>query len=73
MILAFHLSMPNCASWDGRWSGEGRKYVIVITFEGQSRCLSEWAELLGIPYKTLHRRIRSGISAEEAFATGAEL
>lgn len=32
MILAFHLSMPNCASWNGRWSGKGRKYVIVKTF-----------------------------------------
>jgi hypothetical protein len=27
--------MPNCASWDGRWSGEGRKYVIVKTFRGK--------------------------------------
>lgn len=35
MILAFHLSMPNCASWNGRWSGEGRKYVIVKTFRSK--------------------------------------
>jgi hypothetical protein len=35
MILAFYLSMPNCASWNGRWSGEGRKYVIVKTFRGK--------------------------------------
>lgn len=35
MILAFTLSMPNCASWNGRWSGEGRKYVIVKTFRGR--------------------------------------
>ena len=35
MILAFQLSMPNCASWNGRWSGEGRKYVIVKTFRGK--------------------------------------
>lgn len=35
MILAFHLSMPNCASWNGRWSGDGRKYVIVKTFRGK--------------------------------------
>ena len=32
MILAFHLGMPNCASWNGRWSGEGKRYVIVKTF-----------------------------------------
>lgn len=32
MILAFTLSMPGCPSWNGKWSGEGRKYVIVKTF-----------------------------------------
>lgn len=35
MILAFTLSMPNCASWNGRWSGEGRKYVIIKAFKGK--------------------------------------
>lgn len=28
-MLAFHLSMPGVASWNGRWSGEGHNYVIV--------------------------------------------
>ena len=32
MILAFTLSMPGCPSWTGKWSGEGRKYVITRTF-----------------------------------------
>jgi hypothetical protein len=35
MILAFSLSMPNCASWNGKWSGEGKKYVIVKTFKSK--------------------------------------
>jgi hypothetical protein len=30
--VAFFLSMPACPSWNGRWSGEGRKYVIVKRF-----------------------------------------
>lgn len=25
--IEFKLSMPNAASWNGRWSGEGRNYV----------------------------------------------
>jgi hypothetical protein len=37
MILAFRLSMPNCASWNGKWSGEGRKYVIVKTFKSKKQ------------------------------------
>ena len=32
MILAFTLSMPGCQSWNGKWSGEGRKYAITHTF-----------------------------------------
>lgn len=32
MKIAFILSMPGCPSWNGRWSGEGRLYVIVKPF-----------------------------------------
>lgn len=24
--VEFRLSMPNCASWNGKWSGEGKNY-----------------------------------------------
>ena len=30
MILSFALSMPNVASWNGEWSGEGRNYVKAV-------------------------------------------
>lgn len=33
--VSFTLSMPNCASWNGRWSGEGRNYVIIKKFTGK--------------------------------------
>lgn len=29
MIISFELTMPNVASWNGRWSGEGKKYYVV--------------------------------------------
>ena len=29
MLMAFELSMPGVASWNGRWTGEGRPYVRV--------------------------------------------
>ena len=38
-MLVFTLSMPNCSSWDGKWSGEGRKYAIVKTFTGVKKTL----------------------------------
>lgn len=28
-LLAFELSMPNVGSWNGKWTGEGRPYIIV--------------------------------------------
>ena len=35
MQLAFTLSMPGCPSWNGKWSGEGRKYSIIRSFIGK--------------------------------------
>lgn len=32
MKLAFVLSMPAVASWNGKWSGEGKLYVVVRSF-----------------------------------------
>jgi hypothetical protein len=32
MILAFELTMPRRNSWNGRWSGEERRYIITKTF-----------------------------------------
>lgn len=31
-IVSFELTMPNVASWNGRWSGEGKKYYVVKKF-----------------------------------------
>ena len=36
MILAFRLNMPGVNSWNGRWSGEGRDHVKVVTFRGKA-------------------------------------
>lgn len=32
MLVAFELSMPSKASWNGKWSGENRPYVVVKNF-----------------------------------------
>lgn len=47
--IAFTLGMPNRASWNGKWSGEDRLYVIVRTFNGKKG--SEHADkILSSPY-----------------------
>lgn len=29
MLIAFELTMPNRGSWNGRWSGEDRRWIVV--------------------------------------------
>ena len=36
MILAFRLNMPGVSSWNGRWSGEGKDFVKVVTIRGKA-------------------------------------
>lgn len=43
-----------------------RRNNLVVTFRGESHCLSVWAEILGIPYGTLHGRLSRGVPVEEA-------
>ena len=67
-----HYEPSNC-----RWATQtvqqrNRRNNIVITFGGESCCLSEWAERLGIPYKTLHGRISRGVNVKDAFTTGSQ-
>jgi hypothetical protein len=32
MILSFELTMPGVASWNGKWTGEGKKYFIIKNY-----------------------------------------
>lgn len=45
MLLAFTLSMPGKGSWNGKWSGEGRPFVIVRNL-GQSKAARAKGEAL---------------------------
>lgn len=40
---------------------------VLITYRGETRCLSEWARIVGIYRKTLKNRLDSGWSVEKAF------
>jgi hypothetical protein len=39
----------------------------LVVYKGQSRCVNEWAEILGIKPITLYFRLRNGWSVERAF------
>jgi hypothetical protein len=36
MTLAFLLSMPHAASWNGKWSGEGQCYALLRKFPNKT-------------------------------------
>lgn len=60
--------MLNC-----RWSTKkenmrNRRNTVFIEFEGQKKSLSEWAEIVGIPWPTIKARIRRGWSVSEALS-----
>lgn len=50
MTLAFILSMPGCGSWNGRWSGEGKKYAKVETFPRTKKAAMKAAEIVKTGY-----------------------
>ncbi len=37
MIIEFELAMPGRSSWNGRWSGDGRQYLVYRTLTAK-RC-----------------------------------
>ena len=50
-MIAFRLSMPGVASWNGKWSGAGRNYVKVVSLGRSKTAGAREAEIVaGGPY-----------------------
>ena len=47
-----------------------RRYNRLITYDGKTACLSEWAELLGLSSQALAWRINSGMPLDKALRPG---
>ncbi|AHJ87246.1 hypothetical protein BCP8-2_208 [Bacillus phage BCP8-2] len=67
ITLSENSAIPN----KGRKGNNGNGNTpVLIEYNGKTQSLKDWSNELGIPYKTLHRRVRSlGWSAERAFKT----
>lgn len=60
---------PENCRWETRTQqARNTRTNILITHNGEARCLSEWATLAGIKTATLYSRIRSGMSLADAMA-----
>jgi hypothetical protein len=66
-------SLENCRWATRTEQTRNRKLTRIIEFNGQKRCVAEWAELMGISYKILRNRLDKKWSIEKAltFAVAA--
>lgn len=48
----------NCRWVTPKRQGNNTRVNVNITFNGETHTLHEWSEILGIPYQTLHYRVR---------------
>ncbi len=56
----------NCRWTTMKSQQRNRRNNVLLTYNGETHCMSEWAELIGIPYGTFQKRIASGWSVERA-------
>jgi hypothetical protein len=69
-----HYEPRNCRWASTRVQTTNRAGTRWITYNGETRFLKEWAEVLGFNYITLQQRIyRRGWSIEKAFTTPTQL
>jgi len=54
----------NCRWADGFQQGRNKRNNVVLEFQGESLCLSEWSERLGIKYGSLLSRVMRGWPVE---------
>ncbi len=64
---------PDNVRWSTRTEqGRNKRNNHLLTLDGETRCVSEWAEVIGIRATTLFRRIRKGWTVERALTTGKD-
>jgi hypothetical protein len=63
----------NCRWATRREQNQNLKSNRLLTFRGETKCISEWARTVGLPFMTVKNRIdRSGWTVEEALSIPAD-
>jgi len=55
----------NCRWTDAKTQGRNSRNAHYVEYRGESKCVAEWAEILGLKPNTLHGALRRGLSIEE--------
>ena len=50
MYVSFELSMPSNNSWNGKWSGEDRRYVRVLNVGTSKKARAKWQQIIDTGY-----------------------
>ena len=64
-------SPDNCRWATPKEQSQNRDFVRMITFRGETLCLTDWASKIGIDFKTLYSRLNYGWSIEKTLTTPA--
>lgn len=64
-------SKCNCRWATALQQGRNKRNNVLLTFNGQIKCMSEWAQELNIRVGTLHARLKQGWSVKRALTTSA--
>ena len=59
----------NCRWADGKTQILNSRHANMITHNGQTLCLKDWAAILGINHQTLRNRFKRGWTKDEALST----
>lgn len=59
----------NCRWITNAEQARNKRNNVFIEFNNETHCIVEWAEILNVNYKALHRRLKAGWSIEKAFLT----
>lgn len=62
----------NCRWVDMKTQNRNRRNNHLITFNGETHCISEWAEITGIKRETIKSRLKYGWSIEKVLTTNVK-
>ncbi len=62
-------SPDNCRWASAKQQSRNKRDNLLISYNGEIKCLAEWCEDLGLPYGTIEMRIRRGWDKERAITT----
>lgn len=63
----------NCRWVDMKIQGRNRRTNVYLTYNGETKSVPEWAEIVGISRRVIAERVRKGWSVEKALTTPLQL